>query len=178
MDTASAVVAGDAALHAGLVTPTELLADVALLSAHEGRQRALDAVHRMDAAAESVGESRTRMVLQELGLSYESQVVLHDAAGSFVARVDFLVEGVVVEFDGRMKYQRQRDAEDEAATAADLAQVVWLEKRREDRVRRLGHPVERLVWEDLARPGLVGERIRAKRPNTPGHRQRTGFGTR
>ncbi|HET8595873.1 MAG TPA: hypothetical protein VFM07_11545, partial [Intrasporangium sp.] len=111
MGTAAAVVAGDAALHSGLVTPNELLAEVALLSAHEGRQRALDALHRMDTAAESVAE------------------------------------------------------------------VVWLEKRREDRIRRLGHPVERLVWEELAAPGLVGERIRAKRPNTPGYRQRTGFGS-
>lgn len=176
MGVAAAVVAGDAGLHAGLLSVEALLAEVALLSAHEGRRRALDAVHRMDPAAESVGESRTRMILQDLGLSYESQVVLRDAAGAFVARVDFLVEGVVLEFDGRLKYQRRRDDEDGAAT--DAANVVWLEKRREDRIRRLGHPVERAIWDDLARPGLLGARIRASRPNTPVYRQHPGFGTR
>lgn len=82
MGLASAVVAGDAALHAERVSLDDLLRQVALLSAHEGRGRALEAVHRMDSAAESVGESRTRMILQELGLSYESQVVLRDAPGS------------------------------------------------------------------------------------------------
>jgi hypothetical protein len=177
MGLASAVVAGDAALHAERVSLDDLLRQVALLSAHEGRGRALEAVHRMDSAAESVGESRTRMILQELGLSYESQVVLRDASGQFVARVDFLVEGVVLEFDGRVKYQRNRDRQDGDTAAMGAADVVWLEKRREDRIRRLGYPVERVVWGELARPGTLGARIRSSRQNTPGYRQRTGFGT-
>jgi len=88
-----AVVAGDAALHAGLVDLADLLDEVAKVSPHQGRQRALDAVLRMDPRAESVGESRTRMALQELGLSFE-----------------------------------------------------------------------RVVWDELDRPGLLGDRIRAARP--------------
>jgi hypothetical protein len=55
--------------------------------------------------------------------------------------------------------------------------VVWLEKRREDRIRRLGHPVERVVWADLDRPGPLGARIRGSRPNAPGYRQHPGFRT-
>ncbi|WP_076262582.1 type IV toxin-antitoxin system AbiEi family antitoxin domain-containing protein [Intrasporangium flavum] len=156
-----AVVAGDAAWHRGLVDLPELLDAVAKVSPHEGRRRALAAVLRMDGKAESVGESRTRMILQDLGLSFESQVVIADAEG-FAARVDFVVEGVVLEFDGRVKYQRARDDLDGAP--ADPGQVVWLEKRREDRVRRLGHPFERVIWSELDRPGLIGARIRDARP--------------
>ncbi|MDV3221074.1 type IV toxin-antitoxin system AbiEi family antitoxin domain-containing protein [Intrasporangium sp.] len=155
-----AVVAGDAGLHRGLVTAEELRAEVARVTPHQGRGRALAAVLRMDGRAESVGESRTRLVVDALGLAHESQVVLRDAAGRFVARVDLLVEGVVVEFDGKVKYGRSRDQED---VATDAGETLWLEKRREDGIRRLGHPVERVVWEDLARPGLIGARIRAAR---------------
>ena len=156
-----AVVAGDAALHRGLVTVAELIDEVARLTPHEGRARAMDAVMHMDAKAQSVGESRTRLILDDLGLGYQSQVVIKDREGRFVGQVDFLVEGVVLEFDGRKKYERDRDDEDDAAT--EPGQVVWLEKRREDAIRREGHPVERVIWDELVRPGLIGVRIRQAR---------------
>ncbi|MEP7331191.1 MAG: hypothetical protein ABI692_03775 [Terracoccus sp.] len=110
----------------------------------------------MDPLAESVGESRTRLVLHDLGLAHESQVVIRDALGAFVARVDFLVEGIVLEFDGRLKY---RAAETDDGESPE--EVVWLEKRREDALRGLGHLVERVVWDDLDRPGRIGARIQA-----------------
>ncbi|GGM92279.1 hypothetical protein GCM10009721_17410 [Terrabacter tumescens] len=157
-----AVVAGDAALHRGLVGLDDLLHEVAGVSPHEGRQPALDAVLRMDAKAESVGESRTRLILQDAGLPHESQYVITDEFG-FVARVDFLVDGVVLEFDGKLKYQRSRDRED--GPEADPGEVVWLEKRREDRVRRLGYPFERVVWDELSRPQVLGRRLRDARRN-------------
>lgn len=170
MGRACAVVAGDAALKQGRVTLAELVDEVALVSPHQGRGRALAAVLDMDEKAESVGESRCRMALQDLGFTIESQVVLHDDHGAFVARVDFVVDGVVVEFDGRLKYRAGENAGDDGPSPE---QVVWLEKRREDAVRRLGYPVERVVWDDLTRPGLIGARIRAARTirNTPGNRQ-------
>ncbi|GAB3081661.1 hypothetical protein GCM10027053_53070 [Intrasporangium mesophilum] len=165
-----AVVAGDAALHAGLVTHAQLVDEVARLTPHEGRSRALDAVLRMNGASESVGESLTRLVLDDLGLTYECQVLIREPSGEVVARVDFMVEGVVLEFDGRVKYQRARDPGE--GQAADPEQVLWLEKQREDRIRRLGHPVERAIWDDLDRPGLLGARIRSARPhNTPSSRK-------
>ena len=163
---ACAVIAGDAALHARLVTRAELIDEVALVTPHQGRARALEAVLRMDGRSESEGESRTRLVLQDLGLAHECQVMIRDHAGAVVARVDFLVEGVVLEFDGMVKY---------GGTGEEAAEIVWQEKRREDSIRRLGHPVERAVWDDLDRPGALGARIRAARPrprpdsgNTPG----------
>ncbi|MBA2507671.1 MAG: hypothetical protein H0V32_02960 [Nocardioidaceae bacterium] len=64
-------------------------------------------------------------MLQSMGLVVEPQVDL-PAVG---ARVDFRLRDyrVVVEFDGRAKY----------ATAEGVAdvQVLWDEKRREDRIR-------------------------------------------
>lgn len=151
----AAVVAGDFALHEEMVTEAELFDEVALVTPHQGRARALEAVVAMDGKSESVGESRTRLVLDTLGLTVISQFVVRDQTGSVVARVDFLVEGVVVEFDGKVKYRGE---------GKDAAEAVWLEKRREDRIRRLGYPVERVVWDDLERPGRLGARIRAARP--------------
>lgn len=160
MGVECAVVAGDAALHRGLVGMDDLIAEVARLTPHEGRARAHECVLRMDGRAESPGESRLRLVVQDLGLEHDSQVVLRDHLGAFVARVDLLVEGVAVEFDGRLKY---RAAEADADDPDAVGRIVWLEKQREDGVRRLGHPVERVIWSELARPGLIGARIRAAR---------------
>ena len=153
-----AVVAGDAALHRELVTVDDLLVEVARLSPRQGRAKVFETVLTMDGRCESVGESRTRLALVDLGFAPESQVTLLDKGRCFVARVDFLVDGVVVEFDGRVKYARARDPED---GVTDAAQALWLEKRREDAIRRLGHPVERVIWSDLDRPGLIGARVRA-----------------
>ena len=166
-----AVVAGDQALHTGLVTQEALVAQTAMLTPHQGRRRAHEAILAMDAESESVGESRTRLVLRDLGLQPRSQVVLRDVDGRFVARVDLMVDGVVVEFDGRAKYERRRDPEDGAES--DPAQVLWLEKRREDAIRRLGHPVERVIWPELGRPGLIGARVRSAIALVPPHLRNT-----
>ena len=99
----------------------------------------------VDARSESPGESRLRVHLQVAGISVVPQVVIWDEEGEFVARVDFVVEGtkVVVEFDGKVKY---RDGDGD---------TLFLEKRREDRLRRLGYTVVRVTWADLARPDRV-----------------------
>lgn len=151
-----AVIAGDAALHRELVTLDDLYAEVALLTVHEGRARALDAVAHMDGKSESVGESRMRLIFDDAGLQVETQKKITDASGQVIARVDAFVEGVVVEFDGRVKYR--------ADQGENPQEVVWLEKRREDAIRRQGHPVERVVWVELDRPGLLVARVRSARP--------------
>jgi very-short-patch-repair endonuclease len=102
-----------------------------------------------DGAIESAGESRVRWVLTCAGLAddLEAQVWIED--GGFRARVDFLLRraGVIVEFDGLLKY-----ATHEALRA---------EKLREDRLRELGYEVVRLTWADLARPDRVVAKVRA-----------------
>lgn len=56
--------------------------------------------------------------------------------------MDFWWEGVVGEFDGKMKYRVPRGASPEEA-----AEIVWREKKREDRLRR-GSEVARWVYAD------------------------------
>lgn len=103
-----------------------------------------------DPSCESVGETRTRVLLKALGLDPQSQVVIADDHGSFLGRVDFLVAGrVVVEFDGMVKYGGAQ------GTAALVA-----EKAREDALRAAGYLVVRVVWSDLDHPEEVARRIR------------------
>ena len=105
----------------------------------------------VDGRRESVGESRCGVALAMAGIAVTPQVTITDASGSFVARVDFLVDGtmVVVEFDGKVKY------------ATGDPEVLWHEKRREDRLRALGYVVVRVTWAQLERPGAVAAAVRA-----------------
>ena len=92
----------------------------------------------VDGRAESGAESRTRWALRTLGLRMPTpQVEIFDDVGEFVARVDFLYEDMklVIEVDGRKKYEKAQD--------------LWDEKMREDRLRALGYVVVRLTWADL-----------------------------
>ena len=112
-------------------------------------QRALDAV---DTQAESVGETRTRIILLDAGFALRSQVRLRDAAG-LIGRVDFVVDDcVVVEFDGLMKYGGDRG---QAALVA--------EKAREERLTRLGYEVVRIVWAELEDAAEIVRRVRRAR---------------
>ena len=104
-----------------------------------------------DPASESVGETRARLLLLDLGHDVRSQVRIGDGEAIVRARVDLLVGArVVVEFDGLVKYE---GADGRAALAA--------EKRREDWLRSLGYQVVRLTWDDLERPRRVDALIRS-----------------
>lgn len=112
-------------------------------------QRALDAV---DPLAESVGETRTRIILLDAGFSVRSQVKIAEA-GALIGRVDFLVDGcVVVEFDGLLKYGGDRG---QSALVA--------EKAREERLTRIGYEVVRIVWAELDDPADIVRRVRRAR---------------
>ncbi|MBT9254913.1 type IV toxin-antitoxin system AbiEi family antitoxin domain-containing protein [Phycicoccus sp. MAQZ13P-2] len=146
------VVATDRALHDGscdLVRVTSLVEQLA--ESPRRATRALRWMYLADPLSESVGETRTRLMLIDLGHDVRSQVRIADGRGAVLARVDLLVEGcVVVEFDGLVKYE---GAEGRAALAA--------EKVREDRLRALGYEVVRLTWADLASPQRVAALVRA-----------------
>ena len=105
----------------------------------------------VDGRRESVGESRCGVALAMAGIDVTPQVAIRDEHGDVVARVDFLVDGtkVVIEFDGKVKY------------AAGDPTVLWHEKRREDRLSRLGYVVVRITWAQLERPGAVAAAVRA-----------------
>ena len=152
------MVAADNALHSGLIKQEDLDSAAARVVGwpRSGRVRSL---LWLDARSESVGESRLRVHLS-LGIPVQPQVVIRDRSGNFVARVDLWVEGtgVVVEFDGRVKYTEGGP------------EALFAEKRREDRLRRLGYVVVRVTWSDLGRPDRVIAWIRQARlaaPRTP-----------
>lgn len=135
----------DGALHAEQVTGAQVeAAGVALGLRGQAAGRLRRVVAEADPECESVGETRTRVLLRDLGLSLRSQVDIFDRRGK-IGRVDFLVgERVVVEFDGLVKYEGQEGRR----ALAD-------EKAREDRLRAAGYAVVRLVWTDLDQPERV-----------------------
>jgi very-short-patch-repair endonuclease len=147
----AALVPLDAALHGRRVTVSDLAASFECMSLTPRLRRRGDRLLEVcDPACESVGETRTRLALLDLGLDVRSQVEVRDPAGRFVARVDLLVGNqVVVEFDGATKYG-----------AADGREALVAEKRREDALRALGYVVVRVTWADLDRPGWLGARVR------------------
>lgn len=153
-----AVVVGDHALRNGLVGFEQLTHAVERMGQHPGRAKASRAVRFMSDRSDSVGESRSRvlMIADQLPLPLE-QVDVCDAVGRWLARVDFLLpeHGVIGEFDGRIKYRR------DGVAAADAEDVVFQEKLREDRLRHAGWVVVRWTWGDLTTPDAVATRIRA-----------------
>jgi hypothetical protein len=148
----SALAIADAALHTEQTTKDALLAKLNLMRDWPGARSAGRVVEFADGRAESVGETWARIVIDAVGLPRpELQVALPTGD-----RVDFLFRDylTVVEFDGRQKYGRLLKPGEEPAD------VVWREKRREDRIRSRGYQVVRLVWADLYSPELVAARIR------------------
>ena len=141
------VIAIDAAVHPRKVERAEIHR-AALAGTHRvGIAGAARALALADGRAESPLETRGRLALLSAGLPRpELQVEIHDGAG-FVGRVDAWYEevAVVVEFDGRVKYVDPRDGE-------SSGEVLWREKRREDRLRDVGVRVLRGVDEDLGVP--------------------------
>ncbi len=110
-----------------------------------------------DARAESVGESRSRLLIHRVGLpppvpQYE---IVDPVTGSILARADFGWEEqrTLGEYDGLVKYgELVRPGQ----TAGD---VVYDEKRREDMLRDLGFEVARWTSPDLLRPAVVRDRV-------------------
>lgn len=148
-----ALVALDAALHDGRCSTPEVEGIIARLAGLGAQAQGHRLIRLSDPRCESVGESRARLVLVELGVEVRSQVDVYDEDGDLVGRVDFLVDGdVVVEFDGAVKYE-----------GAEGREALVAEKIREDRLRALGYRVVRLTWADLDRPSYVAGLIRRAR---------------
>jgi len=153
-DLSGAVVALDHAVRRG-VTVTDL---AALLDdgPRWGAARATEALAVCDAAHESVGESYAAARFHELGIT--GVVAQHEFArpDGRPDRVDFWLPslGVVIEFDGRQKYQDR-----EMLAGRSGADVLWAEKLREDRIRARPEVrgFVRVTWWHLVDP----ERLRA-----------------
>jgi hypothetical protein len=102
-----------------------------------------------DGAAETVGESRSRVMIARIGLpAPQLQKCFYRSDGTLLARTDFFLEefNTVGEFDGKQKYGRELYEKSGRIEDIDLGEVVWQEKRREDSLRDDGHEVVRWVW--------------------------------
>jgi hypothetical protein len=151
-----AVVVLDAALRDRLVDSVGLREALAAIEGAPGTRSAARAVGFADGRSESVGESRSRVLLHRLGLAPSTlQLEVRAAGGRLVGRADFGWEEqrIVGEFDGRVKYGRL------LRPGQDPGDVVFDEKLREDEIRDEGWGVVRWTWGDLAVPGRVGDRV-------------------
>jgi hypothetical protein len=141
---ADSVVAIDDAMQTLKVDRAEILRAVLTGTHRVGIGGAARALELSDGRAESPLETRGRLAMVFAGLPRpELQVEIHDDAG-LIGRVDAWYEdaAVAVEFDGRVKYTDPR-------TGSTPGEVLWREKRREDRMRDVGIRVVRIVNEDL-----------------------------
>ncbi|WP_165555759.1 type IV toxin-antitoxin system AbiEi family antitoxin domain-containing protein [Kribbella pittospori] len=147
----AAVVSADAALRHYDLNPRDLQRLRATTECWPGGPTIRSVLAFADPLAESVGESRLRVLMRNQGLpSPDLQVEFADDGG-FIGRVDFFFpdHDTVVEFDGMVKYaDESRDA-------------LIREKAREDRLRALGLEIVRTTWSDLAHPHRTAMRIRS-----------------
>jgi hypothetical protein len=156
------VVVADAILHRGLIDRVTMLERLDRMRDWPGTCNAGRVLEFADGLAESVGESRCRVLFHELGFPAPVlQKVIVLPIGE-VTRVDFFFEefDTVGEFDGQVKYGRF------LRTGETPGEVVWREKRREDHLRELGYErhlmrsVCRVIWAELSQPSVVAERFR------------------
>jgi hypothetical protein len=152
----SGVVTADAALALGLLTSEDLEEALARCKGWPGCPRARRVVAFADGRSESVGESRSRLAIANAGLPEPMlQWDVRAAGGRLVGRVDFgwPDDGVVGEFDGRLKYGRTIIGD------RDPGEVVFAEKLREDDLRAQGLTVIRWTWDDLVKFAAIAARL-------------------
>ena len=150
------VVVLDAALRTGVVDAGAVRSGLHQLAGTRGSRHAARVVELADGRSESVGESRSRVLLHHLGLApSDLQFEVRTREGVLLGRTDFVWEPqrVVGEFDGRIKYGRM------LRPGQQPGDVVFEEKRREDLIRDEGWPVVRWTWDDLLHPARLGERV-------------------
>ena len=151
-----AVVVVDGALATKKTTREELAECLGRMGSVPGTRRASRVLAFADGRSESVGESRSRVLVHRLGLpAPDLQVELRRPDGRRIARCDFgwREQRTVAEFDGRIKYGRL------LRPGQDPGDVVFEEKVREDEIRDYGWKVTRWIWRELGTPSVVGDRL-------------------
>lgn len=164
-DAEHSLVVINALLHAGETT-IPLLRQRLQSMVHWPETLTTDLVLRLaDGRCESIGESRAWFLCWQQHLPMPiPQYEIRDRSGRVVARLDFAWphQGVFMEFDGRVKYERHLRA---GETSAD---AVIREKRREELVCGLtGWRCIRIGWADLHAPERTAARIRAALAGRP-----------
>ena len=151
------VAVGDAALRLGL-RDYEVVAAVLAAGGRHGIARARSTAELIDVRSESVGESFSRVRFWRWGIPAPVlQLEVRDPYGVLVGRGDFGWPelGTIGEFDGKVKYGLLLKP---GQSAAD---VLFAEKRREERIRELGWQVVRWGWDDLKNRRELTARLEA-----------------
>ena len=150
------VVTADAALHAGRVTTDELRTVVERARARRSAGVAPRVVDFADPLAESVGESRSRVLFARVGLPQPAlQRDIRSDDGHLIGRVDFDFDQfrTVGEFDGLRKYRRDLRPGERPEDA------VVREKLREDEIRDTDRQMVRWTWREIGSPIVVLQRF-------------------
>ncbi|WP_284756264.1 hypothetical protein [Curtobacterium sp. ME-Dv--P-122a] len=157
-DRGHALVVLDAVLRRG-VDRHDLLAELESRPTRRGAQRVRALLELADGRIESAGESLALLVMRDLGLPRPELQHEFSVDGRCIARVDFWFpeQGVVVEFDGLVKY---RAGEVRGARTAE--EVVIAEKFREDAVRAVPgvRGLARLIWREVLPGGDAPSTLR------------------
>ncbi|MBA8991711.1 hypothetical protein FHW23_002989 [Curtobacterium pusillum] len=149
-DRARALAVADAVLRRG-IEPAVIDEELTARTSARASRRARRVLELASDLSESAGESVTHLVMRDVGCPAPVQQHEFCDASGFIGRADFWFpdQGVIVEFDGLVKYRdpvlrNGRSAED----------VVIAEKIREDRLRALDgvRRVVRPIWRDVV-PG-------------------------
>ncbi|WP_282945792.1 hypothetical protein [Cellulomonas endometrii] len=145
------VVVADSALRLG-ADPARVAALVAERAGRRGVAAAREVLAFADGRAESPGESLTRWHLARAGLPPGvPQLAVTTRLGVFRADLGWPDRGVLVEFDGFVKYT--------GAFGRSPATVVFEEKRRQDALEEAGWRVLRVTWTDLRAPATLSRRV-------------------
>lgn len=148
-----AVALGDAVLRSGVAQAEQLVAAVDAAAGLRGVLAARKVVPHLETRSESQGESRLRMGLVLEGLPRpEAQVDYYDEHGQHIARVDLVLDGVLLEYDGREQRLRKP--------------VFVHDRRRQNALVDRGAELRRYSSEDVApvrRSWLAAEVRRAMR---------------
>ncbi len=145
------LVSADSALHRGLVDTASLREEVTRIGSIPGVERARRVVQLCRAGAESPGETLVRLAAEQVGMATQTQFPISDGPQPPFAFADLRIMGTrtLVEFDGAVKY-----------AGAQGREALVREKLREDRIRRRGWLIERVVWRDLEDPEALQVRLR------------------
>lgn len=146
VDTGGSLVVLEGALRKGLstgMTKQSLLDCTAKI--HPGPTGATinKLIDLADVRSDSPAESLMRAILIDLGITdHQQQVIIGDAQGNFVARVDFMLMAynIVFEVDGDGKYN---------GAFGDPYDQLNRERRRHNAITNLGYQVIRISWKQL-----------------------------
>jgi hypothetical protein len=144
-------------LHQGLATSDQIKAYAEIhMREWPGTIGLLHAVERCDGRSESVGETRSRLNLEDQGIVCIPQWEVRHPSGRLAGRVDLLLPdlGVMVEFDGEIKYGRL------LKPGQSVSDVIRDERARELLLEELtGLRMVRFVWKDLDHAVRMAERV-------------------